>query len=63
MSLYREQTRALATTRDLLYDLLAPKQRPKTVKELKLRVHQALRHFPPLRENGEPMFSQDNFSK
>jgi hypothetical protein len=61
MSLAYEQYRSLATTRDLLYDLLSPKQRPKTIKELKRRVHQALRHYPPLRENGEPMFSQDNF--
>jgi hypothetical protein len=61
MSLRYEQYRALKRSRDLLCDLLEPRCRPKTVKELRLRVLSALRHFPFLHANGEPMWSQDDF--
>ena len=61
MSLRHEQYRALKRSRDLLCDLLEPSRRPKTVKDLRLRVVSALRHFPLLTEAGEPMFSQDDF--
>jgi len=61
MSLRYEQYRALKRSRDLLCDLLEPSRRPKTVKELRLRVACALRHFPFLEESGKPMWSQDNF--
>ena len=63
MSLKLEQFRSLAATQALLFDLLETKKRPKTVKELKARVFRVLRHWPPLREGGEPMFSQDTFKK
>lgn len=43
-------------------DLLFTDTRPKTVKELKARAYSCLRHFPHLKENGEPIFSQDSFS-
>ena len=61
MSLKFEQRRALLKARDLLRDLLNPQKRPKTVKELRQRVSSAVRHFPPLDERGEPLWSQDEF--
>jgi hypothetical protein len=51
----------LLRSRDLLCDLLDTQKRPKTVKELRVRVLSALRHFPFLDERGEPMWSQDDF--
>ena len=62
MSLKFEQCWALARTRSLLYDLVTPECRPKTVKELRNRVFRCLRHFPPLTDTGEPMFSSDGFA-
>ncbi len=59
MSIRREQYRALLYTRKLLTDSLTKNTRPKSVKELKQRASQCLRHFPPLRDNGEPLFSDD----
>ena len=59
MSLRHEQHQSLIYTRELLFDLLHPSTRPKTVGEMKKRARRCLRHFPPLRESGEPMFSQD----
>jgi len=61
MSLRYEQYLSLQMTRDFLYDLLDARKRPKTVKATKEKAYRCLRHFPPLRENGEPMFSQDSF--
>jgi hypothetical protein len=63
MSLKYEQRRALLKSRDLLRDLLDPKRRPKTVKELRERAACALRHFPFLDERGEPLWSQDEFDE
>lgn len=63
MSLRYEQYYALRKTKDFLHDLLIPKNRPKTVKEMRERVFSCLRHFPPLDEDGEPYFSQDKFTK
>jgi hypothetical protein len=63
MSLRHEQRRALLRSRELLWDLLNAQKRPKTVKELKMRVCCALRHFPFLDERGEPMWSQDEFDE
>jgi hypothetical protein len=48
-------------TREFLHDLLQSDTRPKTVKELKERARRCLRHYPFLKEDGEPMFSQDDF--
>lgn len=61
MSLKFEQRRALLKSRALLYDLLNPKKRPKTIKELRQRVSSAVRHFPPLDKRGEPLWSMDEF--
>jgi hypothetical protein len=62
MSLKYEQHHSLKKTQSFLRDLLFTDTRPKTVKELKDRAYSCLRHFPHLKENGEPMFSQDGFS-
>jgi hypothetical protein len=59
MSLCSEQYRSLIYTRKLLRDMCCAKKRPKTVKELKERAFRALRHFPELAKNGEPMFRHD----
>ena len=61
VSLRYEQRAALLKARDLLRDLLDPQRRPKTVKELRQRVSSAVRHFPPLDERGEPLWSMDEF--
>ena len=61
VSLRYEQRRALLRTRELLWDMLDPNRRPKTVKELRMRVFCAMRHFPLLDERGEPLWSQDDF--
>jgi hypothetical protein len=63
MSLRHEQRRALLRSRDLLCDLLDTQKRPKTVKEMRVRVLSAIRHFPFLDERGEPMWSQDEFDE
>lgn len=59
MSLRYEQHRALLLAHDLLVDLLHHSTRPKTVKELKQRASSALKHFPILRHDGAPIFSND----
>ena len=62
MSLRYEQRAALLKSRDLLCDLLDTQKRPKTVKEMRVRVLSALRHFPMLDSRGEPLWSNDSFS-
>ena len=61
MSLRFEQHRALLLTREFMLDMLQSDTRPKTVKEMKERARRCLRHYPFLKEDGEPMFSQDDF--
>ena len=63
MSLRYEQRRALLKSRELLYDLLNSKKRPKTVRELRERASCAVRHFPVLDERGEPYWSLDEFDE
>jgi hypothetical protein len=63
MSLRYEQYEALRRTKELLYDLLDPKKRPKNVKDIKDRVSRCLRHFPMLTEKGQPIFSRDPFTQ
>lgn len=60
MSIRIEQYRALVTTRAFLYDLLTVNKFPTTRREMRQRAMTCLRHFPFLRENGEPMFSRDS---
>jgi len=62
MSLRYEQHESLRRTKEFLFDLLYTETRPKTVKEMKSRVRKCLRHFPPLTETGEPLFSNDPWS-
>lgn len=61
MSLRYEQYWSLWKTRQFLYDLLSPSTRPKTIRELKQRALSCSRHFPHLKENGQPIFSKDRF--
>lgn len=61
MSLKYEQYRSLLTTREFLFSLLTTETRPKTIGELKARACNCLRHFPFLKEDGEPVFSKDDF--
>lgn len=61
MSLRYENYYALYKTREFLRDLLYTDTRPKTVKEMKDRAYSCLKHFPFLKENGEPIFSKDDF--
>ena len=58
MSLKNEQYWALKKARDFLRDLMDSKKRPKTVKEMKDRAYSCLRHYPFLKDDGEPMFSK-----
>ena len=62
MSLRYEQYRSLQMTQQLMFDLLKPRFRPKTIKELRIRVLRCIRHFPFLDTYGKPMFSTDNFA-
>lgn len=61
MSLRLEQYHALHRTREFLRDLLTVDRYPRTKAEMRERACRCLKHYPFLRENGEPMFSQDNF--
>lgn len=60
MSIKIEQYQALKNTRNFLRELLTP-ERPKTARELKEKATRCLRHFPFLKETGEPIFSKDEF--
>ena len=62
MSITIEQYRSLLRTREFLYSLLWKETRPKNITELKRQARACLRHYPSLRENGEPIFSNDNIS-
>jgi hypothetical protein len=59
MSLKSEQYIALKRSKELLLNLLDSKKRPKKVSDLRKEVFRCLRHFPPLEEDGKPMFSKD----
>lgn len=61
MSIRTEQYRALQMTRALLRDLLDRSKTPRVPKEVRERAYRALRHYPLLMENGEPVFSRDEF--
>jgi len=61
MSLKNEQYHSLYRTREFLRDLFTVDKYPKTRKEMRARASSCLRHFPCLAENGEPIFSGDDF--
>jgi hypothetical protein len=63
MSLRYEQYNALRKSRDLLRSLLTAEIRPKTVKELREKASRCLKHFPPLYESGQPIWSLDAFTE
>jgi hypothetical protein len=42
--------------------MLDPKKMPPTIRGLKEAVSRCLKHFPPLDENGRPLFSNDDFT-
>ncbi len=58
MSVKIEQHRSLKYVRELLYDWLDPKKRPKGVEQMRQRIFSAMRHYPPLKEDGEPIWSK-----
>ena len=63
MSLRYEQYHSLNITHRFLRDLLTVEEYPKTRKDMRERASACLRHFPFLHENGQPMWSQDDFTE
>ena len=61
MSLRFEQYNALKRTREFLRELLGGPRMPMRV--LRKWAGDCLHHFPFLHENGQPMWSQDEFTK
>ena len=62
MSLKYEQYNSLKYTKEFLYKLLDTKQ-TKVPKPIREEAARCLKHFPFLKENGEPIFSNDNFNQ
>jgi len=58
MSLKDEQFRSLQMTRDFLYIMLDSQRRPKKVSEIREMALRCLRHYPVLKDDGEPVFSK-----
>lgn len=63
MSLRYEQYAALKKSEGLLKDLLDPSVTPRIPKRIRGLARHALRHFPPLTQIGQPIFSQDTLTK
>jgi hypothetical protein len=63
MSLRYEQYRSLLLTKRLLAAILVNPHSHWTATDLKERASQALKHFPPLTENGEPQWSKDRLTQ
>ena len=61
MSLRQEQYKSLLKTKEFLYSLFSKQTRPQNITKLKRSAGSCLRHFPPLDENGKPLFSDDSF--
>lgn len=59
MSLRYEQHRALRKSRDFLAALLTMPAADLRAGPLRERARDCLRHFPPIDESGQPMFSTD----
>lgn len=57
MSLAYEQYRSLKLARELMFSILRGDR-----KNLRERASRAVKHFPPLREDGTPLFSYDGFT-
>jgi len=64
MSLRYEQYNSLKQTRELLRSLMYSETFvTKSVNELREEAHRCFRHFPPLHESGQPLWSQDEFTE
>ena len=63
MSLRYEQYNSLKATHRFLRDLLTIDDYPKTKREMRERASICLHHFPFLYENGQPMWSRDEFTE
>ena len=63
MSLRYEQYRSLKMTREFLRSLLTVDGYPKTKKEMRGWAYRCLRHYPFLDEQGQPFWSQDEFTE
>lgn len=63
MSLRYEQYTSLKFTQEFLRDLLTVEDYPKTKREMRERASACLRHFPPLHSDGQPLWSQDPFTR
>ena len=61
MSLRYEQYNALKTTREFLRSILDGSAPSKKV-DLRDKAYHCLRHFPFLHDNGQPIFSKDEFT-
>ena len=60
MSIRIEQYRALKMTKEFLFEMLDSKKTPRVPGDVRRRASRCLRHYPPLFQNGEPMFSKDD---
>ncbi len=63
MSLRYEQYNALKKTRAFLSNILCVGTDIKSLKAMRNAASDCLKHFPPLYENGQPVFSQDEFTE
>ncbi len=61
MSLRHEQYSALLRTRDFMRGLIDAKKTPRVPLKVRMEALGCLRHYPFLKDDGEPMFSKDNF--
>ena len=62
MSLRYEQYHALKRSRKLLREMLRPGFKKFKAQEIRDKAYGCLRHFPTLSENGQPLFSEDEFT-
>jgi len=62
-SLRYEQYNSLRRVRIFLRGLLTVHAYPKNKKDMRRQASDCLRHFPHLYDSGEPMWSQDDFTK
>lgn len=62
MSLRYEQYWSLKKTHTFLREILAMRGRI-SLPELRRRALSCLRHYPPLREDGRPFWSKDEFTE
>lgn len=63
MSLRYEQYQSLRRTRKLLCTLIRARQKDLRIGELRKEASACLRHFPYLTEQGQPIWSKDEFTE